>query len=321
MRHFVFDKDHMKFRPRRIGFKGILLSFFKYLAMSLVVALGCYLLLALVFNTDREKSLTAENRRMREECEQLEQKMQLVDRVVDNLSERDRAIYREVFNAEIPQIGGIDVADSLYVDWSRMDEFSDRELVMNTAKTAKSLEYSANKVNYWIAVAKMALAQEGAGATSIPSIVPIRNFEVLQTGASVGKRVNPFYKTMREHKGLDIMAPVGTEVICTADGVVSDVVKTRKELGNRVEVTHPGGYVTVYAHIDPGRLSKGQKVRQGDVVGAVDMSGSSFAACLHYEVWRNGVCQDPASYFFAELDPSAYRETMTIGRTSGQSMD
>lgn len=321
MRHFVFDKEHMKFRPRKMGIKGILTTFVKYLLMSLVVAVGCYLFMALIFSTDREKKLIAENRRMKEECTQLQQKMVLVDQVVDNLSERDRAIYREVFNAEIPQLAGEGGPDSLYVDWSRMNEFSDKELVSNTAKTAKSLEYSVNKVNYWIAVANQALADKGARPTAIPSIVPMKNFETLQTGASVGKRMNPFFKTMKDHTGIDLMAPVGTEVICTADGVVSLSEKTDKGLGNRVEITHSNGFVTKYMHLGEIKPSKGQRVSQGDVIGKVGLSGSSFASCLHYEVWKGGKCLDPASFFFAELNPVTYSETMTIGQTTGQSMD
>jgi len=321
MRHFVFDKEHMKFRPRKMGAKGYLLTALKYLMMSFMIAMVCYILMAVVFSTDDEKKLLAENRRLKEECGQLEQKMQLVDQVVDNLSVRDHSIYREIFNSEIPVLAGDGTPDSLYVDWTRMDEYSDKELVHNTAKTARSLEYSANKVSYWIAVANQALASKVVKPTAIPSIVPIPNFKTLQTGASVGKRVNPFFKTMKEHSGIDLMAPVGTEVICTADGVVTDVVKSGKGLGNCIEVTHEGGFVTKYAHLSEMKVSKGKTVRQGDEIGKVGLSGTSFAACLHYEIWKNGKCQDPANYFFAELNPVTYSETMNVGQTTGQSMD
>ncbi|MBQ0122024.1 MAG: peptidoglycan DD-metalloendopeptidase family protein [Bacteroidales bacterium] len=322
MRHFVFDRENMKFRPRKAGMGSYLRAGVRYLALSLLIAVVCYVLLALLFSTDHEKKLMEENRRLKAECERLEQDIRLVDKVVDFLSVRDHTIYRDIFDAEIPLLAGEGVPDSLYVDWTRMDEFSDKELICNTAKTARSLEYSVNRVNYWIAVANQALGRGGVKPTSIPSIVPIPDFKTLQAGASVGRRVNPFFKTMRDHQGMDLMAPVGTDVLCTADGVVTDVVRSGKGMGNTIEVVHDGGFITKYSHLGEIRtVRKGQTVKQGDVIGKVGMSGMSFASCLHYEIWRNGRCQDPADYFFAELNPLNYSETVTVSQTTGQSMD
>lgn len=320
MPKFTFDKKTMKFHPRKIGWKFILYSFVKYLLMSFMVAVGCYLLLALVFNTDREKKLMAENRRMKEECASLERKMLIVDQVVSNLDYRDHSIYRDIFSAEIPEFTGAG-QDTLFVDWAQMGNRDDKELVRNTAKKAKRLEYYVNKVNYYINVTNAQLGAEGVTPTAIPSIAPLENFETLQTGASVGNRMNPFFKTFKEHNGIDLMAPVGTDVVCTADGVVKSVTKGDKGLGNRIEVAHKGGFVTTYSHLSEMNPKPGEKVRQGEVIGKVGMSGTSFASCLHYEILKNGRYQDPANYFFADLNPVTYREVMIIAKTTGQSMD
>lgn len=322
MRHFILDREHMRFIPRKTGVGSYLLIFAKYVVFSALIAVVCYILMALLFSTDHEKKLMEENRLLKEECVQLEQKMQLVDKVVDHLSVRDHTIYRDIFNAEIPLLADDGAHDSIYVDRSRISSYSDKELILNTAKTARSLEYSVNKVNYWIAVINQVFGEGRLAPTSIPSIVPIPNFKTLQAGASVGRRVNPFFKTMRLHQGMDLMAPVGTDVLCTADGVITGVLRSGKGMGNTIEITHQGGFVTLYSHLgDVKTAYKGRMVRQGEVIGKVGMSGMSFASCLHYEVWRNGRCQDPADYFFAELNPLTYYETVTVAQTTGQSMD
>ena len=92
-------------------------------------------------------------------------------------------------------------------------------------------------------------------------------------------------------------------------------------MGNRVTVEHAHGLRTVYAHLNSIKVSEGQSVRQGTAIGTVGQSGSCFAPCLHYEVLRGGIVQEPVNYFFAELDPATFHEMMVVALTTGQSMD
>ena len=108
---------------------------------------------------------------------------------------------------------------------------------------------------------------------------------------------------------------------CTAEGKVTRVERSEKGMGNQVTVSHKGGIETVYAHHDAIRVSVGQTLRQGAVIGTVGQTGSCFAPCLHYEVRRGDFVQDPVNYFFAELTPENYRDMMIVALTTGQSMD
>lgn len=85
--------------------------------------------------------------------------------------------------------------------------------------------------------------------------------------------------------------------------------------------TPQAGGTSVYAHLDAIRVSVGQTLRQGAVIGTVGQTGSCFAPCLHYEVRRGDFVQDPVNYFFAELTPENYRDMMIVALTTGQSMD
>jgi murein DD-endopeptidase MepM/ murein hydrolase activator NlpD len=155
----------------------------------------------------------------------------------------------------------------------------------------------------------------------IPGVVPVENFSIPTTGATVGMKMHPFYKTITQHTGLDIVTSAGTKVFAAADGVVESVVKSQKGKGNQVIINHGNGYVTTYSHLTNIVAKKGQRLKRGDILGRVGTSGTVFAPHLHYEVIYNGEFMNPIDYFFVDLNPVQYREMMMIGLNTGQSLD
>ena len=117
------------------------------------------------------------------------------------------------------------------------------------------------------------------------------------------------------------MAHSGEPVHAAADGVVTEIIKSRKGLGNVVVLAHDGGYVTRYAHMADIEVRKGNTVKKGDRIGYVGVSGNSFAPHLHYEVLRDTVVMDPVNHMFASLDPEEYVNVMIMAVTTGQSLD
>ena len=154
-----------------------------------------------------------------------------------------------------------------------------------------------------------------------PLSSPVGTFSYARTGASVGEKINPFYKVGMKHGGLDLIAQRGDPVYAAADGVVSEVVHATKGLGNVVEIRHAGGYLTRYAHLENTRVYRGQRVRSGAQVGQVGMSGKSFAPHLHYEVLRDSVLLDPVHFFFGSVKPEEYMGMIFMSANAGQSMD
>ena len=88
-----------------------------------------------------------------------------------------------------------------------------------------------------------------------------------------------------------------------------------------VVVKHNGGYVTKYAHLSDIDVKKGRKLKKGDRIGYVGVSGNSFAPHLHYEVLRDTLVMDPVNHFFATLDPEEYVNVLIMAVTTGQSLD
>jgi lipoprotein NlpD len=97
------------------------------------------------------------------------------------------------------------------------------------------------------------------------------------------------------HDGVDIAAPLGTQVLVAAEGKVifSDVLRG---YGNVVIVRHTNGYLTVYAHNKTNLVAEGQTVRQGDPIAEVGQSGRATGPSLHFEVRKDNLARDPLRY-------------------------
>lgn len=108
------------------------------------------------------------------------------------------------------------------------------------------------------------------------------------------RRRHPILNTIRAHKGTDYAAPTGTPIRATGDGRISHAGRYGS-FGNLVTINHPGGFETKYAHLSryARGISKGDRVRQGDIIGYVGATGGATGPHLHYEFLVNGVHQNP----------------------------
>ena len=117
-------------------------------------------------------------------------------------------------------------------------------------------------------------------------------------------RLHPILNLWRAHRGIDYAADAGTPVMATADGVVTQR-GPNGGLGNAVEIRHPNGFVTRYGHLRAFKagINVGTRVRQGDIVGFVGMTGLATGPHLHYEMLRGGKQMDPLSVDLPAGDP------------------
>ena len=105
-------------------------------------------------------------------------------------------------------------------------------------------------------------------------------------------RMHPLLQTWRAHLGVDYGAPTGTPVRTVGDGVVHFAGR-QNGYGNVVEIQHAGDRSTLYAHLSRIDVRKGQKVQQGDPIGAVGATGWATGPHLHFEFRVAGRHQDP----------------------------
>ena len=127
-----------------------------------------------------------------------------------------------------------------------------------------------------------------------PSVCPLRGSEFVLV-SSYGRRRSPFTRELERHTGIDLAAPVGTPVFAPADGVVAFAgqypVSRNADwwrYGNLVMLEDGGDYVTIYGHADRLEVKPGQRVKRGDLLATVGITGWSTSPHLHYEVRRKG---------------------------------
>lgn len=99
------------------------------------------------------------------------------------------------------------------------------------------------------------------------------------------------------HKGLDIAAPKGTKIKVAADGIVTQA-GTDYWYGKYIIIYHANGVETCYAHCSALYVSVGDKVSQGDIIGAVGSTGNSTGNHLHLEIRKDGVALNPQHYLY-----------------------
>jgi murein DD-endopeptidase MepM/ murein hydrolase activator NlpD len=92
----------------------------------------------------------------------------------------------------------------------------------------------------------------------------------------------------RMHQGIDIAAPIGTPIMAAASGEVIFAGWNSGGYGNLVQLKHPDGSITFYAHNNRLLVSNGQKVKQGELIAEMGSTGRSTGPHLHFEIRPNG---------------------------------
>lgn len=109
-------------------------------------------------------------------------------------------------------------------------------------------------------------------------------------------RFHPLLREWRAHKGVDYAAPIGTNVLATADGTV-EFIGQQRGYGNFLVLRHSEKYTTAYGHLNgfASGLRQKSRVEQGEVIGFVGRTGWATGPHLHYEFRIADVHQDPLS--------------------------
>ncbi len=130
-------------------------------------------------------------------------------------------------------------------------------------------------------------------------------------------RKHPILGRIRAHMGVDYAAPTGTAIMAAGNGVVT-FVGNRSGYGRTVEIQHGRDTSTLYGHMSRfAKITRGQKVQQGDVIGYVGMSGLATGPHLHYEFRVKGVHRDPLSVTLPKAEPLTGAELAAFRKAQG----
>jgi murein DD-endopeptidase MepM/ murein hydrolase activator NlpD len=290
----VFGHKTSKTRHLRIRKKTVKISFYLF---------GFVLLSTTFFFCDyiQVKKKAFELSRLRQEAQNQRSQIQFfsariedLEKQISKLKEFDKKI-RIIANLERGQetapfmgMGGpspSDVRDKL------KKEKDDGGLVQQMKSDIERLQSEAVSREDSLSELEKLLQSKKEMLTHTPSIWPVQGWVT----SGFGYRTSPFTGLTQMHEGLDISNRVGTPVIASANGIISDIGNDIAH-GKVVVIFHGFGMTSRYSHLSKVLVKVGQRVKRGDKIAEVGMTGKTTGPHLHYEVKLNGISVNPMRY-------------------------
>lgn len=318
------------FNPKTLNFDKFIEPFHDrvgravvFLLSTFVFALAIVVLIFFFFGSPKEKMQAREIEYLKLQYQILDDRLGEMQEVMDDLENRDNNVYRAIFEADpVPS----SVRKSGYGNRNRYDDlygYKNSDLVRYVTErfdTIASRLYHQSKSYDEV----FAMARNKAQMLScIPAIIPVKSSDVRQISSYFGYRTDPIYKVTKYHSGIDFASHIGAEVYASGDGVVVKVERNYWGYGNMITIDHGYGYKTRYAHLSKfaSGMGTGQKVKRGQLIGYVGVSGKSTGPHLHYEVMKNESNVDPIHFFFNDLTPEEYEAILEQATMPSLTMD
>lgn len=309
--------NKIRTKPRTLGQRlvRVLISAFVWLGAITLY----YVVYSLFFDTPTEYMMKHSTDLLREEYDRLEARYEELSSVAENITERDKNIFRILFESD-PYSLDEEMRSKQLSRYEELQGQSTYRLKRELSARTRELEQQLSKLETSYGKIEQQIDSLGDSCNRIPAIQPVINPQLSLLTASYGMRIHPFYKTLKSHQGVDYTIPEGSRVFATADGKVKEV-STRSTSGQSVVIDHGNGFETSYSHLGKINVVRGQQVKRGDIIALSGNSGLSLAPHLHYEVRNNGMRVDPIHYFFMELSPTEYQRIIRIAQSGMQSFD
>ena len=306
-------------RKRRIRNQRIIRLFVRLFAWVSVIILY-YFCFSLLFDTPSEHRMRQSTDKLRSEYESLQARYDSLELILDNITERDKGVFRTLFETD-PYNLDIEQSEERLALYEKNVTKNKRQLRADLASRIEELGKEADKLEQsWSRLQELG-EKMGDKSNNIPSIQPVLNKQLTLLTAGYGTILNPFYRTLKSHQGVDYTIAEGSSIFATADGTVKEISDKSSTLGKTIVIDHGNGYKTSYSHLLSTLVRKGQKVQRGDIIVLSGNSGLSLAPHLHYEVRYNDLRIDPIHYFFMELSPDEYQRIIRISQSGMQSFD
>lgn len=321
-------KHKYKFNPESLSYTRIekttkrrVFIFLTYFFASVVLSFLYFLVFSVFFDSPKEKGLKRQISELKVNYQIVNEELNKIETILTDLQERDDNIYRTIFEAEPIHSSVREAGTGGSNSYRDLEKIENSEIVIDVKsrldKIMKKIYIQSTSYDEVIDLAK----NKEDMLASIPAIQPISNKDLKRTASGWGYRIHPIYKIRKFHYGQDFTAPTNTEIYVTGNGVVENIINSKRGYGNHIIINHGYGYKTLYAHLNSVNVKNGQKVKRGDVIGFVGSTGLSTAPHLHYEVMLNGKKVNPVNYYFNDLTAEEYERMIEISLKSGQTFD
>jgi len=318
---YYYNTHTLRYEKQVVPLRVALLRVLAFISTAIVTGL---IIVAIAFrfvDSPKEKLLKVQLERAEEVNKIYADRYKDIDDRLKLLERRDNEVYRSVFEATpIP-----DSARAKQIESKKelqlvagMENSEMTEGIFNTLNTIYNR--IVNQEGSYKEIEKMIKNKEKLLA-STPAIQPLSNRDLNRLSSGFGYRIDPVYKTVKFHPGLDFSAPQGTPIYATAEGTVQTAGNLGNGYGNHIVIQHGYSYSTLYGHMSRIKAKRGQRVKRGEVIGYVGSTGKSTGSHLHYEVFKGRKRLDPIYFFYNDLTPEQYQQILKLAASRNQSFD
>lgn len=318
---YYYNTNTLRYEKLETPLRVKLLRVLGFISAAIVTAIIIVSIAYRYFPSANEKKLMEENEVLEDQYQNLKQATNKLSQRLSELENRDNEIYRTIFEANpIPDsLRAIEIANQQ--EWTKVNKLTNAELENSIVQTLNNLNNRmGNQEKSYNEIAKFISNKEELLACT-PAIQPVSNSDLKRVASGFGSRIDPVYKTIKFHAGLDFSAPQGTPIYATANGQIRTAGNLGNGYGNHVVINHGYGYETLYGHMFKVKVKPGQRVKRGEVIGWVGSTGKSTGPHCHYEVHKNGRPIDPVYFFYNDLTPEQFDRMLKMAASSNQSFD
>ena len=318
---YYYNTNTLRYEKLETPLRVKLLRVLGFMAGSIVTAVLIVSVAFKYIDSPKEKILIQQYESMRSSYDVLDEQTRKLQQQMADLEKRDNEVYRVIFEASpIPDSARVKaMAKQKEIQLVQaMDQYDLSSSISgslnNIAKRVSFQNKSFDEIEGFIKNKEKLLA-------CTPAIQPLSNKELTRIASGFGYRIDPVYKTVKMHAGLDFAAPQGTPIYATANGTVKVAGNLGNGYGNHVVINHGYGYETLYGHMVRVKCKSGQAITRGEIIGYVGSTGKSTGPHCHYEVHKNGQHLDPVYFFYNDLTPEQYDRLLKLAAASNQSFD
>jgi murein DD-endopeptidase MepM/ murein hydrolase activator NlpD len=318
---YYYNTHTLRYEKLDTPLRVRLLQLIGFLAASIVTGAIIFAIAFRYIDSPKEKYLRQQNEDMSNNYSVFMERLRQLELQMNEIENRDNNVYRSIFGAQpIPDSARVKAME-LKNEVQLVQSMGESELVKSIGTQLNSLALlQAYQDKSFDEITNLVKNKEKL-LTSIPAIQPVSNKNLNRIASGFGYRIDPVYKVLKAHMGLDFTAPIGTPIYASADGRIKDAGFNTGGFGNRVVISHGNGYETLYGHMVRIKARVGETVKRGEVIGYVGNSGKSTGPHCHYEVHKNGVPVDPIYYFYSDLTAAQFDRILKMAAASNQSFD
>jgi murein DD-endopeptidase MepM/ murein hydrolase activator NlpD len=318
---YYYNTHTLRYEKLETPLRVKLLRVFGFIAAALVTAALISLLAFRFIGSPNEKLLRADNERMKDRYRELSKETKKIEQQMKELEDRDNEVYRSIFEATpIPDSARLkDIEKEQQI--AKVEGMEQNDLINSIVTSLNNMgsRIKVQQASYKDLQGMVKDKEKLLAAT--PAIQPVSNTDLKRIASGFGYRIDPVYKTVKLHPGLDFAAPAGTPIYATANGTVEFAGNRGDGYGNNVIINHGYGYKTLFGHMFRIKARIGQRVNRGEVIGWVGSTGKSTGPHCHYEVIKNGNKIDPIYFFYNDLTPEQFDRLLKLAAASNQSFD